>query len=100
MGFAHAHGYAGVKGANLQGRMEQIMSLNSSPRSPLVPRVAAGAAMALLMLLPLAGGRLRAQQQAEPPGGAELGATVERYLATGRDAEAISLLERRIEANP
>ena len=61
MSFAGAAGYAGITGSNLAERMEHIMSLPFCRNSSRLPRAAAGASLAILMLLPLAGGFLRAQ---------------------------------------
>jgi beta-lactamase regulating signal transducer with metallopeptidase domain/Flp pilus assembly protein TadD len=70
MSFAGAAGYAGITGSSLATRMEQIMTLPFHRPSSPFPRAAAGASLAILMLLPLAAGFLRAQgasPQKDPP---------------------------------
>lgn len=66
MTFAGAAGYAGITGSNLATRMEQIMTLPFHRTSSPFPRAAAGALLAALMMMPLAAGFLRAQEQPRP----------------------------------
>jgi Flp pilus assembly protein TadD/Zn-dependent protease with chaperone function len=100
MTFAGAAGYAGITGANLAARMEQIMKLPFHRDSSPFPRAATGAALAILMLLPLAAGLTRAQEAAPPDSDRELAIAVERYLASGHELEAITLLELHLAQNP
>jgi len=62
MAFAGAEGYAGANGSNLEMRMERIMARNAARVSG-GARALAGALVGVAVMLPLAGGYLKAQQQ-------------------------------------
>jgi beta-lactamase regulating signal transducer with metallopeptidase domain/Flp pilus assembly protein TadD len=64
MSFAGAQGYAGVTGWNLKTRMEFIMSVDLNRRSSRVARALPALFIAAIVMLPVAGGYLRAQSQA------------------------------------
>jgi tetratricopeptide (TPR) repeat protein/Zn-dependent protease with chaperone function len=89
LAFAGAAGYAGINGSNLQRRMEHIMSDNFTQGKSRPLRLVAAALFAIVALVPLAGGLLRAQQP-EPLNG-EAAAAFQQgmdLLAEKRFAEA------------
>jgi Flp pilus assembly protein TadD len=96
MSFAGVAGYAGVNGSNLHRRMEHIMYANQTFSSFRALRAAAAGLIAVATLLPIAGGRVRAQTA--PPSAALVEA--ERHMAAGRPDDAIARLEAEIASNP
>ena len=69
-GFAGAAGYAGVTGSNLGNRMEYIMSLNPNRRPSAAARALLAACFTIAVMLPVAGGYLKAQENRPPESGA------------------------------
>jgi Tfp pilus assembly protein PilF/Zn-dependent protease with chaperone function len=67
MSFAGAAGYAGVNGSNLENRMEFIMSIDLARRPSRAARVLLGVMFAMVVLLPVAGGYLRAKPASASP---------------------------------
>jgi Tfp pilus assembly protein PilF/Zn-dependent protease with chaperone function len=67
MSFAGAAGYAGVNGSNLENRMEFIMSIDLARRPSRTARVLLGVIFAMVVLLPVAGGYLRAKPASTSP---------------------------------
>jgi tetratricopeptide (TPR) repeat protein/Zn-dependent protease with chaperone function len=76
MSFAGASGYAGVTGSNLENRMEFIMSVDLNRRSSRAARALLGIFFAAVVVLPVAGGYLYAQQKSPV---AQPGAADSRY---------------------
>jgi Flp pilus assembly protein TadD len=64
MAFTGDTTYAGINGSNLQRRMEYIMSADLTRRSSVALRACAAAIFTAATLVPLAGGFLKAQQNA------------------------------------
>jgi Flp pilus assembly protein TadD/Zn-dependent protease with chaperone function len=67
MSFAGAAGYAGVTGSNLENRMEFIMSVDLNRRSSRILRALLGIFFDAVVVLPIAGGYLSAQQKPPQP---------------------------------
>ena len=65
-GFAGAAGYAGVTGSNLGKRMEYIMNLNPTRRPSAAARAALAVCFVTAVMLPVAGGYLKAQETRPP----------------------------------
>lgn len=95
MSFAAATAYAGVNGSNLHRRMEHIMFTNLTLSPSRALRVAATGLIAIATLLPIAGGRVRAQ----PAPRAAL-VEAERLMSAGRTEEAVARLQVEIAKNP
>jgi tetratricopeptide (TPR) repeat protein len=107
MSFAGASGYAGVNGSSLESRMEHIMSVDLNRTSSRVARGLLGVVLGLVVLAPLGGGYLRAQQrpageqQIDPSKTARpLMVEIEELVKQGKVDEALQRLQGEMEKDP